>query len=86
MKAVGDELLTVHEVDGGYRVELPAFQYMALVVVTDAGSPKDAPGLAPRFAMRDLSDVGFEPLQDQRVARRVTRQASAIACQMPTSR
>jgi hypothetical protein len=47
VEAVGDELLTTQEVEGGYRVDLPAFQYMALLVIIEARSPKGAPKRLP---------------------------------------
>jgi hypothetical protein len=40
VEAVGDELLTPQQVTGGYRVDLPVFQYMALLVVTKPGASR----------------------------------------------
>jgi hypothetical protein len=39
VEAVCDKVLPVHEVDRAYRVDLPGFQFMALLVVTESGSP-----------------------------------------------
>jgi hypothetical protein len=39
LEAVSDETLTMQEFEGGYRVDLPDFQFMALLVVTAPGSP-----------------------------------------------
>lgn len=39
LEAVSDRTLPVHEFEGGYRVDLPDFQFMALLVVTAPGSP-----------------------------------------------
>jgi hypothetical protein len=40
VEAVCDQPLTVQEAADGYRVDLPAFQYMALLVVTEPSSPQ----------------------------------------------
>jgi hypothetical protein len=39
LEAVRDTTLSVRKVNGGYRVDLPDFQFMALLVVTPPGSP-----------------------------------------------
>jgi hypothetical protein len=39
IEAVSDKTLTVREFNDGYRVDLPDFQFMALLVVTAPGSP-----------------------------------------------
>jgi hypothetical protein len=39
IEVVTDTPLEVHEVDSGYRVDLPTFPFMALLVVTEPGPP-----------------------------------------------
>jgi hypothetical protein len=39
IEAVSDKTLTVQEFSGGYQVDLPDFQFMALLIVTQPGSP-----------------------------------------------
>jgi hypothetical protein len=39
IEVVSGTPLEVHEIDGGYRVDLPTFPFMALLVVTEPGPP-----------------------------------------------
>jgi hypothetical protein len=39
IEVVSNTTLPVHEFNGRYRVDLPDFQFMALLVVTQPGSP-----------------------------------------------